>query len=502
MKRIITCLFALMFVIASQSQNDLNQLIKNNKIELENSNSWAVSAGFSNFVMHGDLRSIGTGNLGNFWNFGMYAYVDKMFNPLLGLEFKVNYSKISGGAQYFSDVYDILYLNKTKITNNLFFKGAAYGAELNMIVSFSNLYIANADKWHVTGYFGAGYHQYDSALYEKLPNGSNELLVDFGKNPARNSVNEASSIYLSAQLGLKYRINKRVDIEFRPSWYFNYEDHLDATISNKQDWETFFVTHIGVVVKLGKRKVFTIWGDDKKKDEDDKFKIVDTDKDGVIDELDDDPNTPIGVLVYGNGTPIDSDQDGVPDYLDKCPFEKGRADNDGCPFIGDKDRDGIPDRDDKCPETKGLEKFEGCPDANSLRITELVTVMSYSKNIYFNTDSNSIRSGFYYTMLDDVAEIMLKNKDVTFSVYGYTDNVGSEDYNLKLSERRANEARNYLIERGVEADRVFAKGFGKTNPKYSNDTAQGKQLNRRVEIKSVGYYESKTKLKVEDVNKN
>lgn len=498
MKRILICLFVLLFIDSLQSQTTVEQQIRNNKIELENSNSWAVSAGFSNFVMHGDLRSIGTGNLGNFWNFGAYAYVDKMFNPLLGLEFKVNYSKISGGAQYFSDVYDILYLNKTKITNNLFFKGTAYGAELNMILSFSNLYLANAEKWHVTGYFGVGYHQYDSALYEKLPNGSNELLIDFGKNPARNSVNEASSIYLSAQLGLKYRINKRVDIEFRPSWYFNYEDHLDATISNKQDWETFFVTHIGVVVKLGKQKIFTIWGDDKKEKEDDnKFKIVDTDKDGVIDELDEDPNTPIGVQVYGNGTPVDSDQDGVPDYLDKCPFEKGRVDNDGCPFIGDKDRDGIPDREDKCPEVKGLERYEGCPDANSLRVTELVTVMSYSKNIYFNTDSNSIRSGFYYTMLDDVAEIMLKNKDVTFSVSGYTDDVGTIEYNLKLSERRANEARNYLIERGVEADRIFAKGYGKLNPKYSNDTAQGRQLNRRVEIKSVGYYESKTKLKVE-----
>lgn len=501
MKRILFFLFVSLFSCTIYSQTNLNDIIKNNKIELENSNSWAVSAGFSNFVMHGDLRSIGTGNLGNFWNFGAYAYIDKMFNPLLGLEFKVNYSKISGGAQYFSDVYDILYLNQQKITNNLFFKGTAYGAELNFILSFSNLYIANADKWHVTGYFGAGYHQYDSALYEKLPNGSNELLIDFGKNPARNSINEASSIYLSAQLGVKYRINKRVDLEFRPSWYFNYEDHLDATISNKQDWETFFVTHVGVVVKLGKKKVFTIWGDNKKEPEN-KFKIVDTDKDGVIDELDNDPNTPLGVQVYGNGTPVDSDQDGVPDYIDKCIFEKGRVDNDGCPFIGDKDRDGIPDREDKCPEVKGLERFEGCPDANSLRVTELVTVMSYSKNIYFNTDSNSIRSGFYYTMLDDVAEIMLKNRDVTFSVSGFTDNIGSEDYNLKLSERRSNEARNYLIERGVEADRISAKGYGKVNPKYSNSTAQGKQLNRRVEIKSVGYYESKTKLKVEDVNKN
>ena len=501
MRSLFLCLITLFTLNSLACQNNLDNLKLNGNVELENSNTWAVGGGISNFIMHGDLRSIGTGNLGNFYNFGAYAYVDKMFNPLLGLEFKVNYSKISGGAQYFSNVYDILYLNQTKITNNLFFKGTAYGAEMNLILSFSNLYIANAHKWHVTGYLGAGYHQYNSALYEKLPSGANNKLVDFGKNPARNSVNQASSIYVSAQLGLKYRINKRVDLEFRPSWYFNYEDHLDATISNKQNWETFFVTHVGVVVKLGKKKVFTIWGDNKKEPEN-KFKIVDTDKDGVIDELDNDPNTPLGVQVYGNGTPVDSDQDGVPDYIDKCIFEKGRVDNDGCPFIGDKDRDGIPDREDKCPEVKGLERFEGCPDANSLRVTELVTVMSYSKNIYFNTDSNSIRSGFYYTMLDDVAEIMLKNKDVTFSVSGYTDNVGSQDYNLKLSERRSNEARNYLIERGVEADRISAKGYGKVNPKYSNSTAQGKQLNRRVEIKSVGYYESKTKLKVEDVNKN
>ena len=501
MKKIILLIsFISLNVTFLVGQNDLNngdnkKLIQ--KIQLNDSNSWAVGGGISNFIMHGDLRSIGTGNLGNFWNFGAYAYIDKMFNPLLGMEFKVNYSKISGGAQYFSNVYDILYVSQTKIGNNLFFKGTAYGAEMNLILSFSNLYVTSPRKWNATGYFGVGYHQYDSALYEKLANGSNNLLVDFGRNPARNSVFEASSIYLSGQLGLKYRINKRLDLEIRPSWYFNYEDHLDATISNKQDWETYFVTHLGVTIKLGKKKIFTIWGEDTK-ERVDKFEIIDTDDDGVIDQLDKDPNTPVGVQVYGNGIPIDSDADGVPDYLDKCVFEKGSKDNNGCPIINDKDRDGIPDKDDKCPETKGLELYQGCPDSNSLRIKELVTVMSYSKNIYFDSDSNSIRSGFYYTMLDDVAAIMIQNKDITFSVFGYTDNVGSEAYNLKLSERRANEARKYLIERGVEPERISAKGFGKLNPTYSNKTEQGKQLNRRIEIKSVGYYESKTQIKLEE----
>jgi hypothetical protein len=261
MKRVLFCLFVVSFISLSSisGQTNSNVGFRNSKIVLDNSNSWAVSVGFSNFIMHGDLRSVGTGRQGSFWNFGGYAYVDKMFNPLLGLEFKINYSKISGGAQYFSEVYKILYVDGSKTNKNLFFKGVAYGAELNMILSFSNLYVANDDKWNVTGYFGGGYHLYDSALFEIMPNGSNNLLVDFGSNPSRNNKNKATSIYLSAQLGLKYKLNEKFDIEFRPSMYFNYEDHLDAAISNKQDWETFFVTHVGLVFKLGKNKTYTIW---------------------------------------------------------------------------------------------------------------------------------------------------------------------------------------------------------------------------------------------------
>ena len=492
---LILSVFFISHIFYGQTTND--DYIQSKQITtLENSNSWAVGAGFSNFIMHGDLRSIGTGNLGNFYNFGGYAYINKMFNPLLGVEFKINYNKISGGAQYFSDVYDILYVNNAQISNNLFFEGRAYGAELNLIFSFSNLYEASAEKWHLAGYLGMGYHQYNSALYEKLADGSNKLLVDFGSNPIRNSVNEASSIYLNLQLGIKYRISKRVDIELRSGMYFNYEDHLDATISNKQDWETFFVTTLGVAVKLGKRKIFTIWG--KQDERQEKFEVIDTDKDGVIDELDLHPNTPRGVMVYANGVPVDSDRDRVPDYKDKCPFEKGLANNDGCPFIGDRDKDGIADRDDKCPDVKGLERYKGCPDAKSLRVTEIITVLEYSKSIYFDTGSNDIKNAYYYTMLDEVASIMLKNKDITFSVSGYTDNVGSAPYNLALSQRRAEQARAYLVLRGVEADRVSAKGYGKVNPKFDNKTEQGRQLNRRVEIKSVGVYKQKTKVFIEE----
>ena len=65
---------------------------------------------------------------------------------------------------------------------------------------------------------------------------------------------------------------------------------------------------------------------------------------------------------------------------------------------------------------------------------------------------------------------------------GYTDSIGSEEYNMKLSEQRAEGVRKYLIGQGIVPDNVLAKGFGKDNPVASNDTAAGRQKNRRVEM--------------------
>ena len=252
----LICFSSILYVTSSYCQFTTDQITYGNRIDLENSNSWAVGGGFSNFIMHGDMRSIGTSDDTNYWNFGVYGYVDKMFNPLLGLELKASYSKISGGAQYFSSVYELLYVNNTVIRDDMKFEGTSYGTELNLIVSFSNLFKRDARKWNIAGYFGVGYHQYDSVLFDKLADGSYVEIsdTDFGYNPSRNSVNQASSIYLSAQLGLKRKLSRRLDLEFRTGMYFNNEDHLDAAVSDKQNWENFFVTSLGVVLKLGKEK--------------------------------------------------------------------------------------------------------------------------------------------------------------------------------------------------------------------------------------------------------
>ncbi|MCL7753757.1 OmpA family protein [Polaribacter sp. Z022] len=488
MRRIfLFVLFSTFFAANSFSQFTTDEITYGNRIDLENSNSWAVGGGFSNFIMHGDMRSLGTSDDTNYWNFGLYGYVNKMFNPLLGLELKASFTKISGGAQYFSNVYELEYVPNTVIRDNMRFEGKAYGAELNLIFSFTNLYQTTASKWHAAGYFGVGYHLYDSQLFEIVPGAADNPLVDFGKNPARNSVNQASSIYLSAQFGLKRRINKRVDLEFRTGMYFNYEDHLDAAISNKQDWETFFVSSIGVAVKLGKKKIFTIWGDEGGKG--DNFKIIDTDKDGVMDQLDIEPNTPAGVMVYGNGKAVDSDKDGLPDYKDKCPLKYGPISNEGCPLNVDSDGDGIMDGEDLCPNTPGVVENRGCPKQEAAKpdnINQQIGLLAAS--IYFDTNSDRIKSISFAT-IDKIINLMKKVPNVKFVIEGHTDDRNSDRYNLYLSQRRAASVRKYMVKQGIPSDRLESKGYGESRPKFSNSNAGGRQLNRRVEIKPTGSIE-------------
>lgn len=472
-----------------------DQFVYSKSLDIKQSNTWAVGAGFSNFIMHGDLRSLGTGEQGNFWNYGGYVYVDKMFNSVLGLELKVNYNKISGGAQYFSDIYDILYVPGTTINNNLFFEGRTYGAELNIIFSFSNLVTKNSTRWHMAGYFGMGYHQYNSALYEQNSNGTRTTLVDFGFNPARNSANEASSIFLSAQFGIKYRLSKKVDIELRPSWYFNYEDHLDAAISNKQDWETFFVNHLGLTIKLGKKKGYTIWGDENK-DNDNiiPFAIIDTDKDGVMDQLDIEPNTPEGVKVYGNGEAVDADEDGFPDYKDECPLQPGQIGNKGCPVLKDSDNDGLFDHEDLCPTEAGPKENKGCSKfKENKQITILKYINELAANVYFDTGEWTLKEDSK-RVLDKIVSYIEQVPELKFKIEGHTDNRSRKQFNLLLSQKRADAVRKYLLKRGIESERLTFKGYGEIRPKYSNETAEGRELNRRVEINALNPIEEELEL--------
>jgi len=136
------------------------------------------------------------------------------------------------------------------------------------------------------------------------------------------------------------------------------------------------------------------------------------------------------------------------------------------PMVKDSDGDGVPDDRDKCPNTpKGVKvNADGCWEL---------------KGVNFDTDKAVIKDT---RVLDDAVVIMKANPTLTGEVRGFTDSTGSEAHNQRLSEARANAVRDYFIKQGVAPARVRAKGFGETNPVASNDTVEGRAMNRRVEL--------------------
>ena len=102
--------------------------------------------------------------------------------------------------------------------------------------------------------------------------------------------------------------------------------------------------------------------------------------------------------------------------------------------------------------------------------------------VTFAVNSDTISPGFQAT-LDKVANSLVTYPNSLVDVMGHTDSTGSDAYNLDLSKRRANAVKNYLTMRGVSSARIEAIGYGEAYPKASNDTPEGRALNRRVEIK-------------------
>lgn len=105
-------------------------------------------------------------------------------------------------------------------------------------------------------------------------------------------------------------------------------------------------------------------------------------------------------------------------------------------------------------------------------------------HVFFDSGKSTLRAESFKE-LNELAEFMKLKKTLKIEIAGHTDNVGDPASNQKLSEARATEVKNYLVKKGVAADRVLSKGYGDTQPVESNDTPAGKQKNRRTEVRIV-----------------
>ncbi|MDO9257978.1 MAG: DUF5723 family protein [Bacteroidales bacterium] len=232
----------------------------------------------------------------------------------------------------------------------------------------------------------------------------------------------------------------------------------------------------------------------------------DQDDDGIADKDDNCPT--VAGTRENKGCPyIDSDGDGIIDEADNCPGTKGPIENHGCPYL-DSDNDSIPDKDDDCPSIPGLTVFKGCPDTDGdgisdkydlcptipgiaqnngcpeIKKEEQEIIKKAFDNLEFESGKSVIKMASLGS-LDGLADVMKTRSEFKLSLSGHTDNVGKPASNLTLSKNRTLAVKNYLVKKGVEPDRIKTDWFGQTKPVAENTTPEGRQKNRRVEMKIV-----------------
>ena len=201
----------------------------------------------------------------------------------------------------------------------------------------------------------------------------------------------------------------------------------------------------------------------------------DADGDGITDANDACPE--VAGLAALKGCP-DADKDGVADKDDKCPSVAGPKENAGCPWA-DTDKDGVADKDDECPEVAGPASNKGCPEVTA---AVLESVKVEAKSIYFNSGKATFKSEDVPVKIESISSLLKQYPNAKFSIEGHTDSDGSDAFNQKLSQERADVVRNALIERGLKPANLTAVGYGESKPVATNKTAAGKAKNRRTEV--------------------
>jgi len=434
-------------------------------------NDWSISVGAGvPLIQSADMTSIKNGNGKNLFGYSAYISVDKAITHAFGLNLQYDRGETRQGQ---ANTKDHQPLEGKYPSGRTQYDAISILGDLN----FSNL-LRRVDnkspyRWALHGYAGIGTLAYRS--YRQDPGPVYNQVLNIEKKPFK-----LNSLFGQAGAGLKFKINNRIDIEGRLMYVVTGDDEFDGAgvgqtgynLIEDQISDNFFNTTLGVTFKLGKHESHLMWHDplqeiyykldvltDKTQDLE-VCKKGDVDNDGVCDDWDRQLDTPAGARVDGAGVALDADLDGVIDLYDKCVTVPGPADNNGCPRTVDNGGTGIVT--DDTTILKGIEF-----DLNSDRVLPSNTPILNNAINYINSSNSSFR------------------------VIGGTDTRGSEEYNQGLSERRANNVKDFLIQNGADKNKIEALGKGETNLLYPECEPASKcpewknRANRRV------YFEAK-----------
>ena len=265
-------------------------------------------------------------------------------------------------------------------------------------------------------------------------------------NQLRDPSDRARSAFGEATVGILAFLGDNIGL--RGEWAYRFTDGVPDAANPGSEVSSIHepIVRVGLLMPFGRAAAMS--------QEAPPASVVDSDGDGVPDDRDLCPGTPAGVAVDARGCPLDSDGDGVPDYLDKCPNTAAgvTVDKDGCPV-----------------DTAGPNRtFE---------------------NVNFAFDRAEL-TDYARGILDSASQVINQlagqHASLKVQIDGHTDAIGSPGYNVALSERRANAVKQYLVRKGVDASRIETQGFGLTKPIATNDTAEGRALNRRAEVRTHG----------------
>jgi len=196
--------------------------------------------------------------------------------------------------------------------------------------------------------------------------------------------------------------------------------------------------------------------------------------------------------------PPDNDVDGIPNDKDNCVEVKNPEqkdfDGDGKGDLCDEDldNDGVLNGSDGCPMEKetvnGFEDEDGCPDIKPEMKLQHIEIKKneiiVKSKIFFSLNKDVVDKKSFST-LDEVVAILNTNPEISMIIEGHTDSQGDRLLNIDLSQRRADSVMKYLVDKGVSADRLVAKGYGPDRPLASGKTEKDNEQNRRVEFKVV-----------------
>ena len=471
-------LFAAIMPITILAQDKFYSGDKNNPFTQEDKkfNDWAISAGVGvPLVQSADLTSIKNGNGKNLFGYSAYLSVDKAITHAFGLNLQYEMGETKQGMVNLK-------------------KDAGLGARtqyqaLSLLgdINFSNL-LRRSDnhspfRWALHGYAGVGTLGYKAYRQDTDPLNPNNKLGE--KLITDVQFLKKLSLFGQAGAGLKFNVNRRIDIEGRLMYVVTGDDNFDggdggvyslntSNAREEQYSDNFFNATLGISLKLGKHASHLMWHDplkeiyyrldvlENKNVDVEVCKKGDGDNDGVCDDWDRQLDTPAGARVDGAGVALDADLDGVIDLKDKCVTVPGPVENDGCPKV--------------------VAPVAPAAVDNTQVASDIQAAL---KDLLFNLGKSTVRPESI-SKLDLAANLIKSTNGGTFLLIGHTDKKGSDAANLKLSQLRAAEVVKELVKRGVAPSQLKSKGVGEAEATVPETASDAERLqDRKVEVKAL-----------------